>query len=64
MSPTTKRRKRETVAVPVRMTPREREALRECLFAEGFPSMSAWFRQQAIQKVRQSQPTPAELASC
>jgi hypothetical protein len=48
----------EIAPINVRLTADERDRLRELLFEEGMTSMSSWFRQQAIRKIKEAT-TPA-----
>jgi hypothetical protein len=45
--------KRATVPIIVRMRARERDLLKDVLFEEGISSMSSWFRQLAVCKLRE-----------
>jgi hypothetical protein len=53
-------RKRSTVPIIVRMRASERDALKDVLFNEGISSMSSWFRQLAVRKLRESGAIPEQ----
>ena len=42
------------IGILIRVTPEERERLKETLFAEGVTNVSSWLRQVALRKIRQS----------
>ena len=50
--PTLTEGKRSTVPIIVRMRATERDLLKDVLFEEGCPSMSAWLRQRDLDAVR------------